>query len=142
MTSIEFQVTHDEPEDQEKFYWRRPAFPGMAICPPNAVPRVPPFKPSQIDSESIRVDISPTGISFMVFWEPPLYLNGDLMRYELCVGEVDHELEGEAECDRDVSSSYLILLEDLDNLTRPSSAEIFELSESQKLAVQVKYDCV
>ena len=36
-------------------------------------------------------------ISFTVHWEPPLYLNGALERYDVCVGET--ELEEKEECD-------------------------------------------
>ena len=53
----------------------------------------PPFPPTTISSDNIVVTnetISQQAglLTLNVFWKPPVYLNGDLEMYEICIGEV------------------------------------------------------
>ena len=77
-------------KQKEPFYWRRPLLPLPFDCQFTTVA----FPPNQISSDAIALDIEPivevlsSGIlSFTVSWDPPTFLNGDLERYEFCVGE-------------------------------------------------------
>lgn len=82
------QVTPFKPRrNTEAFYWRSPVLPNRAFCPKlHALPQ----NPTQIHSNGIQtenIDIVAGEVLFQVYWDPPIYLNGDLDHYELCISE-------------------------------------------------------
>lgn len=82
------QVTPYKPkENTEAFYWRIPVLPDKADCPTlYAMPQ----NPTQINSNSIQIEnmvINAGEVLFQVYWDPPIYLNGDLDHYEMCISE-------------------------------------------------------
>ena len=74
-------------ENTEAFYWRTPVLPNTEFCPTF---RAMPQNPTQINSNSIQIeniDIAAGEVLFQVYWDPPMYLNGDLDHYEMCISE-------------------------------------------------------
>lgn len=119
------QVTPFKPRrNTEAFYWRSPVLPNKAFCPKlHALPQ----NPTQIHSNGIQtenIDIVAGEVVFQVYWDPPMYLNGDLDHYELCISE---DVPGD-ECAgtlQNVEIGELVSLQLLPNVT--------------ELAVQVRY---
>ena len=84
----------------QQFYWRAPLLPGVAECPDAF--QTPYVEPTQIDSDEIRlsrVEITVGQIQFEVDWNPPMFANGELARYDLCVRFSEDELVGQEKCD-------------------------------------------
>lgn len=74
-------------QNTEAFYWRNPVLPAKTTCP---TLRAFAQNPTQIHSNSIQtedIEITPGEVLFRMYWDPPMYLNGDLDRYELCISE-------------------------------------------------------
>ena len=107
------QVIPLQPTTNDKdFYWRTPLLPKRRNCPDIPVPFVPP---TQIDVESIRfenVEVISGQVRFEVHWDSPMFINGDLDFYELCVRFGGVELEGAEDCNpsfrREVTSENFV----------------------------------
>ena len=84
----------------QQFYWRAPLLPGETNC--SHAFKTPYVVPTQIERESISVagvEITVGQIRFEVDWNPPMFANGELARYDLCVRFSEDELVGQEECD-------------------------------------------
>ena len=71
---------------RDDFYWRRPLIPNKAKCGLD----ISALPPTPVPSDAIMLATEPISsgvLSFTVNWTQPKYLNGDLVRYELCIGE-------------------------------------------------------
>ena len=71
---------------RDAFYWRRPLIPQADRCGVVTVA----FPPTTVSSDDVilqMMSFSSGVLTFLVSWDTPLFLNGDLVHYELCIGE-------------------------------------------------------
>ena len=92
---------------RDPFYWRRAIVPSSNSCTVEAAA----LPPSTLSSNTITLNkeqFSSGILSFTVSWKPPLYSNGELERYELCIGE--NALSGTDDCTAPSDCLYVQLL--------------------------------
>ena len=107
-------------KNTQPFYWRNSLFPDENSC--GTLNRLPQH-PTQISMEDIAFETNPITSVTVISWGPPVYTNGNLMSYDVCVSEV--ELEGEEECSSPVNV--------------PGELPTFELPiQDSQVAVQVQ----
>ena len=127
------------PERRGSLFWRRPLVPASKKCHFTTVA----VSPTTISNDSLSVQmksVSRSVLNFLLSWSPPMFLNGELERYEICIGE--EEMDGSEDCSQ--SSDCFFLHSSENELARHllGCTPLGAVSSSQQPSVDIGYHVV
>ena len=92
------------PSRNDDYFWRKVIVPGKGECDVTTVAH-PPVQISRANVSVQMYLVSSSVVNFILTWAPPTFLNGDLERYEICIGEGG--ITGSATCVQPSDCLYL-----------------------------------